>query len=152
MLRISHHSAVPHEPEIRAALDRICASRPFAASRRLKSFLRFVVQRALEGRGHRLKGYTIGVEALGRPPDFDPQIDPIVRVEATRLRRALARYYSGEGALDPIVIDLPLGRYTPTFRRLDARAGAAMVLRRAWQALLRVLHAWLVLQPPSGQR
>src|SRR6202011_835820 len=55
---------------------------------------------------------------------FNPQIDPIVRVEATRLRRTLERYYAGAGANDPIVIELPRGTYVPTFsRRAAARAG-----------------------------
>ena len=99
-----------------AALDRVCASAPFATSRKLTSFLCFVVEATLAGHGDRLKGYTIGVEALGRRESFDPQTDPIVRVEATRLRRALARYYGGEGARDPVVIELPLGNYMPRFR------------------------------------
>src|SRR3954471_3677214 len=93
----------PDQCAIRAELDRIAASRPFDTSPRLTSFLRFVVESTLAGRGERLKGYTIGVEALGRSEAFNPQIDPIVRVEAIRLRAALARYYSGAGALDPIV-------------------------------------------------
>ena len=79
------------------------------------SFLRFVVETTLAGRGDRLKGYTIGVEALGRREDFDPQIDPIVRVEAGRLRAALARYYAGPGRNEPVVIELPRGAYRARF-------------------------------------
>ena len=77
---------------VRMALDGLLASETFRASPQLAAFLRFVVEATLRGESGRIKGYTIGVEALGRPENFDPQIDPIVRVEATRLRRTLDRY------------------------------------------------------------
>ncbi len=89
----------------------------FSKSGQLASFLRFVVQETLAGRGDRIKAYTIATAALGRDDNFDPQIDPIVRVEAGRLRRALRHYYANEGSSDPVVIDLPVGHYTPVFRR-----------------------------------
>jgi hypothetical protein len=108
--------------EVLRSLDHVLANRKFRASPRLSSFLRFVVVTTVDGRGARLKGYTIGVEALGRGDSFNPQIDPIVRVEAARLRRALARYYAADGVLDPIVIELPLGGYVPLFRWRDRRA------------------------------
>jgi tetratricopeptide (TPR) repeat protein len=111
----------PDETEVRAALERVLASASFRGSPQLGAFLRFVVDETLHGRGANLKGYTIAVEALGRDPRFNPQIDPIVRVEATRLRRALERYHAGEGLADPVIIDLPRGSYAPTF----ARRGAA---------------------------
>ena len=90
----------------------------------------FIVEAALRGKGERLKGYTIGVEVLRRDVSFDPQIDPIVRVEATRLRRAIERYYAGPGANDAIMIGLPRGGYVPriawrTRRGSAGRAGAA---------------------------
>jgi hypothetical protein len=119
----------PAPDDIRAALTRIAVSRPFGASPKLTSFLRFVVEATLAGRADRLKGYTIGVEALGRAASFDPQTDPIVRVEAVRLRRALAAYYAGQGAGDPVIIGLPLGRYVPTFRRAQRSAPRTIWLR-----------------------
>src|ERR1044072_8595836 len=73
----------------------------------------------------RIKGYTIAVEALGRAENFDPQADPIVRVEAMRLRRALTRYYENGGKHDPVVIALPLGNYVPMFRRVAPLADAS---------------------------
>lgn len=112
-------------PAVRAALERVLASPDFVASPRLAAFLRFVVESTLEGRAEALKGYTIAVEALGRPPSFDPQSDPIVRVEATRLRRALERYYTAIGIDDPVVIDIPKGGYVPLFREREAGAEAA---------------------------
>lgn len=100
---------------IRAGLGRILSSDGFRAAPQLSSFLSFVVERTVEGRAAELKGYTIAVEALGRPADFNPQIDPIVRVEAGRLRRALTQYYSGEGQADPVQISMPVGAYVPAF-------------------------------------
>jgi TolB-like protein len=107
----------PSAREIRAALERVVASPPFPTSPQLIAFLRFVVESALKGDAEHIKSYTIAVEALGRGPSFDPQADPIVRVEAGRLRRALQQYYAGPGANDPVIIDLPLGGYIPAFRR-----------------------------------
>lgn len=104
---------------IRAELDRVLASDAFRAAPQLSAFLSFVVERTVEGRAAELKGYTIAVEALGRPPDFNPQIDPIVRVEAGRLRRALAQYYACDGQADPIQLSMPVGGYVPVFTFVD---------------------------------
>jgi tetratricopeptide (TPR) repeat protein len=110
----------PSAAEVRAALDRLVAGGIFRRSTQLAAFLRFVVETTLRGESDRIKGYTIATEALGRGKDFDPEADPIVRVEAGRLRRALEQYYAGPGAKDKIVIDLPRGHYIPTFcRRVD---------------------------------
>lgn len=100
---------------IRAALDRILASDVFRSAPQLAAFLGFIVERSLAGRAAELKGYTIAVEAFGRSPDFDPQTDPIVRVEAGRLRKALVQYYAGEGAAEPLRITIPVGGYVPSF-------------------------------------
>lgn len=110
--------------EARAALARVVQSVALRGAPRLIAFLRYVTDRALGGGKGRLKGYTIATEALGRSPDFDPVIDPIVRVEATRLRRAMARYYAGEGLADPIEIKMPLGAYAPRFHRRAVAAPA----------------------------
>src|SRR5215470_13790157 len=112
----------PGADEIRAALQRMAASEAFRGSPQLVSFLRYVVEATLRGAADRIKGYTIAVEALGRGDDFDPQADPIVRVEAMRLRRALSRYYANGGKHDPVAIDLPLGSYVPMFRRAGSPA------------------------------
>ena len=122
---VTEASDAPSEAEVQAALDRILASEGFRTSPQLGAFLRYVVEAALAGRAANIKGYTIGVEALGRDPSFDPQADPIVRVEATRLRRAMERYYAGAGADDPLLIDLPRGSYVPTFVRRDGDAEPA---------------------------
>jgi tetratricopeptide (TPR) repeat protein len=112
---VTKQEIVP-EPEVRAALARMTASEMFRDSPQLAAFLRFVTEAELRGESERIKGYTIGVEALGRSEHFDPQTDPIVRVEATRLRRTMERYYAGPGASDPVVIALSPGSYVPSFR------------------------------------
>ena len=69
----------------------------------------------MAGRGDRIKAYSIAVEVFGRGVSFDPQTDPIVRIEAGHLRRALERYYLTAGHADPILITIPKGGYVPTF-------------------------------------
>jgi serine/threonine-protein kinase len=103
-------------------LARIIASRAFRQADRLKRFLNFIVDETLAGRGERLKEFVVGVEVFGKPESFDPRNDPIVRVQARRLRAQLARYYREEGQDDPLVIELPKGGYAPTFRPLKVSA------------------------------
>ncbi|MEP9350887.1 hypothetical protein [Xanthobacter sp. KR7-225] len=106
---------IPDPEQVRAALERVLASPELSASPRLSAFLRYVVETALDGRAEEIKGYTIAVEALGRATSFDPQTDPIVRVEATRLRRALDHFYAAAGAREPLRILIPRGSYVPAF-------------------------------------
>ncbi len=111
---------------VQAQLDRILSSAPFAASDRLQQFLRFIVDESLAGRGGSLKEYAIGVQVYGRGDTFDPKADSIVRSEARRMRGRLAAYYQGPGARDALVVELPVGRYVPTFhQRLVEPAGLA---------------------------
>jgi adenylate cyclase len=106
----------PNVAEVCEALERVLRGRSFEQAGRASQFLRFVVEQTLAGNADRLKGYTIGVEVFGRPATFDAQSDPLVRVEAGRLRRRLAEYYATEGAADPVRIDLPRGAYAAAFR------------------------------------
>ena len=122
----------PDGVEVRAQLARVTAHSGLRGAPRLSRFLTFVVEATLTGCAETIKAYTIAVEALGRGDDFDPQNDPIVRVEAGRLRAALARYYAGPGRDDPLVIEVPRGTYVPVFRRAgttkpDAPAPAEIV-------------------------
>jgi hypothetical protein len=98
---------------VQEQLDRIFKSGPFIQSRRRQQFLRYIVTETLAGRGNRLKGYNVALEVFGRPQTFDPVVDPIVRIEAGRLREKLCRYYDTDGMSDPIRIDLPRGTYKP---------------------------------------
>jgi len=103
-------------------LERILSSPAFAQSQRLIRFLRFVVEQALDEKGDQLKEYLIGIAVFDRTGGYDPRTDPIVRVEAGRLRTKLREYYSTEGSQDPIVIELPKGSYIPLIRRRDVRS------------------------------
>jgi adenylate cyclase len=96
---------------VRACLDKVLASPIFAQAARQQRFLRYLVDETLEGNAERLKGYTIGVEVFERDRDFDPMLDAIVRVEATRLRAKLREYYDGEGGRDAVRLEVPKGSY-----------------------------------------
>jgi TolB-like protein len=110
---------LPEELEIQAArleLERVLASAGFARNERLSRFLRFVVERHLEGRDSEIKESLLAIEVFGRLPSYDPKQDPIVRTEARRLRARLSEYYLGEGKDDQLIIELPKGGYVPIFR------------------------------------
>ncbi|MBQ4133053.1 MAG: hypothetical protein IJD04_04880 [Desulfovibrionaceae bacterium] len=109
MMELSHEL-------IRNQLSRIVESKDFEASVRLRSFLTFVVEEVLAGRGNEIKAYTIAVSVFGRNAKFDPLLDPIVRVEAGKLRKLLERYYL-LNPNEPVIITIPLGNYIPLFRR-----------------------------------
>jgi hypothetical protein len=114
----------PRDAEVRSALECIARSSHFRSSPKLTAFLRYIVGRTLAGRSAEIKGYTIAVESLGRRPSFDPQTDPIVRVEAGRLRHALSHYYAGDGSDDAVIIGLTRGSYVPLFHHRTAAADA----------------------------
>lgn len=105
----------PSDADIRQALARIVAHPLFVKSIKLQRFLTYVVEETLAGRADRLKAYNIATVALGRPESFDPSQDPIVRVEASRLRRALTAYYADDGVDDSVKILLHAGSYQPIF-------------------------------------
>ncbi|KAA1177301.1 adenylate cyclase [Rhizobium tropici] len=143
---------------VRAQLERIVASPEFPKVGRSAAFLTYVVQEALEGRGDRIKGYTIAVEVFKRFEGYT-QDDPVVRIEAGKLRRALERYYLTAGRDDLVRIDIPKGGYVPTFttvtpapaevdRSPETVAPATIVTRRRidW----RVSTAALILTLAAG--
>lgn len=101
---------------IRRQLKQISAHGLFARSERMARFLRLAVERTLEGKPEELKEYLIGVEVFDRPASYDPRIDPIVRVEARRLRAKLKSYYDGDGRNDPVRIAFRPGSYVPEFQ------------------------------------
>lgn len=101
--------------DVRAHLDTLLRSPHFDGSARSREFLHYVVEEVLAGRAGYLKQAAIAVEVFGRKPDFDAVIDPIVRVQAGRLRRSLERYYLLAGDRDGLRIELPKGSYAPVF-------------------------------------
>lgn len=112
----NHPASEPTAAQVRVQRDRILASKLFALSGRRKAFLTFIIDAELEGRADRLKEFTLGIEVFEKDETFDPNIDSIVRVEASRLRSKLAEYYGGEGKDDPVRIHIPKGHYVPVFR------------------------------------
>jgi TolB-like protein len=101
-------------PEVvRAHVARITSSELFAGAERLCRFLSFTVESKLNGREADVKEYTLGREVFDRGADYDPRLDPIVRVEARRLRSRLTEYYSGPGCDEPLRIEYPKGSYVP---------------------------------------
>ncbi|KRE20603.1 hypothetical protein ASE66_07020 [Bosea sp. Root483D1] len=111
--------------ECRRELNRLLSDPDFQCSDRNKRFLQYISEESFEGRQAAIKAYAIAVDVFGRPPSFDAAIDPIVRIEATRLRAALLRYYELHGHEREIHIDLPKGRYVPSFPRI-AQPGPAL--------------------------
>lgn len=112
-------------PELQQ-VARIAECSAFRRSPRLGRFLRFVVEEAQAGRSSEIKESRIGVEVFLRPADYNPKIDPIVRIEAAKLRSRLTEYYAGEGRDEPILIEIPKGGYVPF---MTTRAPAAPVRR-----------------------
>ena len=100
---------------VRAALGRLRGWQEIARSPQLARLLTYIVERTLAGEADAIKAYAIAVDVFGRPPDFDPQTDPIVRVQARRLRTLLDDYYRGPGRDESVRIELPVGRYVPRF-------------------------------------
>jgi Tol biopolymer transport system component len=141
---------------VRAELERILASTVFSRSQHLRRFLAFVVEQRLAGQGESLKESVLAHELYGKGTDFDGGTDPVVRVDARRLRDKLREYY--EGRSDPVVISLPKGSYVPVFeataapqptppvpnhRRSRITVGALAVIA----AVIVVALAWQVLRP-----
>ena len=100
---------------IREQLSRVLSSASFKRSAILSRFLEFVVSETLIGNEQTLKEYVIAVNVLNKSPDFNPQLNGIVRIHANRLRKLLNDYYLSEGADDPVVLSIPKGRYIPCF-------------------------------------
>ena len=108
---------------VRHVLDAVCSSAMFVRSPRHQHLLRYLVEELLARRLANLREIHLGVHVFGRASaDFDPAADSIVRVEASRLRTRLARYYGSEGAELRIMIELPTGSYVPTLRWASAQA------------------------------
>jgi adenylate cyclase len=140
----------PTPPEIRQHLQRILSSGEFANAGQLRRFLHYVVEEELAGRGGKIKAYSIAVTVLNRDDSFDPQVDPVVRIQAGRLRRALERYYLGSGQQDAIRIDIPKGTYVPRFAFRGAPAGGEATMAGADPRHARPLLRLRVLGPVAA--
>ena len=110
--------------EARDELERVLSDSRFQCTERNKKFLRFIAEELFAGRASALKAYSVAVDVFGRPQSFDASTDPIVRIEATRLRAALIRYYELDRSGKGVQIRLPKGHYVPDFARVPALAAA----------------------------
>lgn len=115
--RGSYLASPPITPEmIREHVERVLSDRRFVRSERLGRFLRYTVEKTLTGEGEALKEYLIALEVYDKPPSYDPSVDSLVRVEASRLRAKLFDYYGAEGSGDVVRLEFPKGSYAPVFR------------------------------------
>ena len=112
-----HKSSPPSHEGILRQLERMLASADFNATPQQASLFKYVVNQTLGGNTDRIKDHTIAIEVFGRRSDFDQSIDPIVSIQASRLRLALARYYKTGGENDTICINIPTGTYVPVFKK-----------------------------------
>ncbi|HEY6341062.1 MAG TPA: hypothetical protein VIY49_06185 [Bryobacteraceae bacterium] len=109
---------------VREELARVLSGTEFRTSKRSQEFLRYVVEHVLSGQADVLKERTIGIEVFGRSTDYDPGEDATVRVKAGEVRKRLGLYYSEQGSLDPVRIELPLGTYVPEFHAIETARAA----------------------------
>ncbi|WP_170430272.1 hypothetical protein [Ruegeria arenilitoris] len=130
--QLSERKSAPplEQAAIDEQLDRMFESSQFGANDRRRAFLKYIVDETLAGRADCLKGYSIGVSVLGRSEDFDATSDPVVRLEARRLRRELEHYYLTDGSNDPLVITIPKGSYVPSFEFRDISSEHSMASGR----------------------
>ena len=115
-----------------AQVRKILESRTFRDTEVLKRLFEYLAQRALNHNGNGLKEYTVGVEAFGKPADYNPQIDSSVRVQTGKLRHKLEDYYRTEGAEDALTVELPSRHFNLEFLPRHPSAAAASVKRPVW--------------------
>ena len=113
------------EAAIRSQLAHILASHEFCSSQRCQEFLRFVVEQTLAGHADVLKERTIGVEAFGRATDYETNLDGVVRIKASEVRKRLTLYYAGSGKEARVVIELPVGSYVPNFAARESSSNGS---------------------------
>ena len=119
---------VPLREQYLAQVDRLLNSHVLHGSESLCKLLRYLAEHALDHPGTPLKEYQIATEVFGRPPNFDPQSDSTIRVQAGRLRLKIAEYYSSEGADDSIQVEIPKGTYVVSFHRREPNAARQLAL------------------------
>jgi hypothetical protein len=125
---------------VRAHVARITASDVFAGAERLCRFLHFTVESKLSGHEDRIKEYVLGREVYDRGENYDTRLDPIVRVEARRLRDRLLAYYAGPGRGEALRIEYPKGKYVPEIREpVEPRSTRRAAIVGSWIAALAVV-------------
>lgn len=117
----------------RAQIDRLVTSKTFETSDVHRRLLLYLAEKSLAGEGDRLKEYTIGLEAFGKPDSYDPKQDSIVRLQVGRLRQKLTTYYQSEAATDPVLVTVPKGAFKLHFEP-NASEPAARPEWRRWRS------------------
>lgn len=140
----------------RRALKSFLASGYLKPGTQLYSLLVYLGEKSLEGEEAPIKEYTIGVEVLHKPEDYDPRTDPVVRVNMAKLRKKLEEYYRREGREDPVRLEIPRGDYHLRFRALPSRpsfprAGFVAYLLGIGGLSVVLLAALSLRDPPSGE-
>ncbi len=132
---------VTHEEQHLSQVERLVNSHTLHGSESLCKLLRYLADHALKNPGVALKEYQIATEVFGRPADFDPHLDSLVRVQAGRLRSKLFEYYASEGAEDPIVVELRKGAYTLGFHNATSSTKAILHPAQEVEQNLQTTHA-----------
>jgi len=156
----SHDKNRVPEDLVRQELNRVLSSHEFHSSKRSQDFIRYVVEHTLTGHADLLKERTIGIDVFGRSTSYEPSDDATVRVKAGEVRKRLGLYYAGQGAADPVRIELPAGTYVPEFRLPEEAPEPAEVpvalpqrsFSRKWFALALIPLAaagWWIARRPS---
>jgi hypothetical protein len=126
--------AVALEAEaIRAQVERIVQNKNLRWSDGQRRLLSYLAEKSMAGEADELKEYTIGLDAFGKPPSYDPRQESVVRMQVARLRQKLGEYYRTDGAQDPILIELPKGGFKVTFEPRPAAQPEEPVRRRRWR-------------------
>ena len=149
-MRVRESEEMRDEAAVRDELRKILESDGFRNSERLCRFLRYTVEAKLRGEDGQIKEYLLGREVFDRAGDYDPRLDPIVRVEARRLRQKLGEFYAAS-PVEPgrVRIDFPKGSYAPEFQTVDAEAAvsgpsAVAGARSRWKLAVVLVAAALV--------
>jgi hypothetical protein len=151
-----HTFATPEAPStldpflVREQMHRMLAHPLFSRSKRYPPFLRYIIENALSERTEHVKERTIGIEVLGRKPDYDTNQDPVVRITAGEIRQRIAQYYHESGHESELRIELPAGSYIPEFhlplaRNEAAASGPKTVQMLRPRANLKIIAGGLVL-------
>ena len=106
----------PNPVAVREQLKRLLAHQLFTNSKRYPVLLAYTVEQTLLGNASELKERTIGIEAFGREPSYDVNLDPVVRTTAAEVRKRLIQYYYSPEHAGELIVEMPLGSYVPTFR------------------------------------
>ncbi len=144
---LGDENSIPSEL-LQNQIDRILRSDEFRHSEVLVHLLQYLAEKSASGAADNLKEYTVAIEALGKPPSYDPQTNSVVRIQAGRLRQKLTEYYRAEGKDDPVLIELPKGR----FRLITSLRGMAPIAEEQTVSPTPEAHADLPKPPPFAPR